>query len=47
LWECAWAELYFTPQLWPDFCEADFASALAEFRRRDRRFGCAPVAAAS
>jgi undecaprenyl diphosphate synthase len=39
LWECAYAELYFTPVLWPDFGEAELAEALAEFRRRDRRYG--------
>jgi undecaprenyl diphosphate synthase len=39
LWECAYAELYFTPTLWPDFTEADLQQALAEFSRRDRRFG--------
>jgi undecaprenyl diphosphate synthase len=39
LWECAYAELYFTKRLWPDFTEADLVEALEEFRRRDRRFG--------
>ena len=39
LWECAYAELYFTPVLWPDFGEAELEEALAEYRRRDRRFG--------
>jgi undecaprenyl diphosphate synthase len=39
LWECAWAELYFTPCMWPDFGAAELAEAIAEFRRRDRRFG--------
>lgn len=39
LWECAYAELYFSNRLWPDFTEADFAQALTEFRQRDRRFG--------
>ena len=39
LWECAYAELYFTPVLWPDFGEAELLEALAEYRRRDRRFG--------
>ncbi len=39
LWECAYAELYFTPVLWPDFGVADLDRALAEYRRRDRRFG--------
>jgi undecaprenyl diphosphate synthase len=39
LWECAYAELYFTPVAWPDFGAADLERALAEFRRRRRRFG--------
>jgi len=39
LWECAYAELYFTDRLWPDFTPDDLAAALAEFRRRERRFG--------
>lgn len=47
LWECAYAELYFTPRLWPDFDAADFAAALAEFRSRERRFGRAPQRMAS
>jgi undecaprenyl diphosphate synthase len=39
LWECAYAELYFTSCLWPDFAGADFGRALEEFARRQRRFG--------
>jgi undecaprenyl diphosphate synthase len=39
LWECAYAELVFSPCLWPDFGETDLDSALEEFRRRERRFG--------
>lgn len=39
LWECAYAELLFVSRLWPDFDEEDFAAALIEFSRRDRRFG--------
>jgi undecaprenyl diphosphate synthase len=39
LWECAYAELYFTPRMWPEFGRADLAEALAAFARRDRRFG--------
>lgn len=39
LWECAYAELYFTPMLWPDFDARALDAALAEFARRDRRFG--------
>src|SRR5580658_1628954 len=39
LWECAYAELIFTSRLWPDFTASDLADAVAEFHRRDRRFG--------
>jgi undecaprenyl diphosphate synthase len=39
LWECAYAELWFTPALWPDFTPADLARALGEFAGRERRFG--------
>jgi undecaprenyl diphosphate synthase len=39
LWECAYAELYFTPVLWPDFGPTELAEAMSEFRRRDRRYG--------
>jgi undecaprenyl diphosphate synthase len=46
LWECAYAELYFTPRLWPDFDAVEMGRAIAEFRRRERRFGGLPEAAA-
>jgi undecaprenyl diphosphate synthase len=39
LWQAAYAELIFSDKYWPDFVEADFDAALAEFVRRDRRFG--------
>jgi undecaprenyl diphosphate synthase len=39
LWECAYAELAFCPQLWPDFTPADLAAALRDFHNRQRRFG--------
>ncbi len=39
LWQISYAELYLTPKLWPDFGKADFQEALAEFQRRERRFG--------
>ena len=39
LWESAYAELYFTNVLWPDFDEADLASAVEAFAARDRRYG--------
>ncbi|MEP6692857.1 MAG: di-trans,poly-cis-decaprenylcistransferase [Gemmatimonadaceae bacterium] len=46
LWECAYAELHFTPRLWPEFGADNLASAIDEFRRRERRFGAVPDAAA-
>ena len=39
LWECAYAELYFTGVLWPDFRAADLARAVRAFTARDRRYG--------
>ncbi len=45
LWECAYAELYFTRVMWPDFGAVELADAISDFRSRDRRFG--RVAAAS
>jgi len=39
IWESAYAELWFSNILWPDFTEKDLDTALAEFEKRDRRFG--------
>jgi undecaprenyl diphosphate synthase len=39
LWNLAYAELYFTETLWPDFSAADFALALQHYAGRQRRFG--------
>ena len=39
LWQISYAELWVTPVAWPEFAEAEFDEALAEFARRDRRFG--------
>ncbi len=39
LWQLAYAELFFTQTLWPDFGEADMRAALDSFNRRERRFG--------
>ena len=39
LWESAYAELIFTPTMWPDFTADDLASAVREFHGRERRFG--------
>ena len=44
LWECAYAELWFTDLMWPDFDAAALAQALADFGRRERRFGGLPPA---
>jgi undecaprenyl diphosphate synthase len=46
LWEAAYAELIFTDRMWPDFGAADLDEAVLEFRRRERRFGTVPAAAA-
>ena len=46
LWECAYAELYFTDRRWPDFTAADLEQAVAEFQSRERRFGTVPEKAA-
>ena len=45
LWDCAYAELYFTDRLWPDFGEAELRAALEDYSRRQRRFGKVLVAA--
>lgn len=47
LWECAYAELYFTTRMWPEFESDDFRAALAAFAERDRRFGGVRTQAAS
>jgi undecaprenyl diphosphate synthase len=39
LMQAAYAEFVFTPVLWPDFAKADLASAIADYHRRERRFG--------
>ncbi len=39
LWQLAYAELYFTPVLWPDFSKEDLYEAIIEFQKRERRFG--------
>ena len=39
LWQCAYAEMFFTPTLWPDFGKTDFNKALDVYAIRDRRFG--------
>ncbi|MGH8505937.1 MAG: polyprenyl diphosphate synthase, partial [Stenotrophobium sp.] len=42
LWQLAYAELYFSDTLWPDFDEAEFLRALAWYAGRERRFGRVP-----
>ncbi len=42
LWQSAYAELVFLDVLWPDFGPQHFAAALAEYARRERRFGARP-----
>ena len=44
LWECAYAEMFFTPRMWPEFSKTDLEAAVTEFHRRDRRFGAVSAA---
>jgi undecaprenyl diphosphate synthase len=46
LWESAYAELWFTDRLWPDFSGDDLAAGLTDFYLRQRRFGLVPAQAA-
>ncbi len=39
LWQSAYAELYFTETLWPDFTREEYISAIQDYQRRERRFG--------
>lgn len=39
LWQCAYAEMLFVDTLWPDFGKAQLAAAVAEYSRRERRYG--------
>jgi undecaprenyl diphosphate synthase len=39
LWQIAYAELYFTPKLWPDFRKEDLYEAIIDYQNRERRFG--------
>jgi len=43
LWECAYAELMFSPKMWPEWTAADLAAAVADFQMRERRFGRLPA----
>lgn len=39
LWQLSYSELYFTPKYWPDFTKKEFEKALADYQRRERRYG--------
>jgi undecaprenyl diphosphate synthase len=39
LWQIAYAELYFTDKLWPDFNRVEFEKAIIDYQGRERRFG--------
>jgi len=43
LWECAYAELWFTKVMWPDFGRPELEEAVATYQARDRRFGGLPA----
>ena len=45
LWQSSYTELYVTPTLWPDFTKAELVEAMAEYERRERRFGRIATAA--
>ncbi|MBF0463949.1 MAG: di-trans,poly-cis-decaprenylcistransferase [Nitrospirae bacterium] len=42
IWQAAYAELYFTDTLWPDFTKEDFYEAMEDYKSRQRRFGAIP-----
>jgi undecaprenyl diphosphate synthase len=42
LWQIAYAEIFFTPTLWPDFGEEEFIRILKDYQQRERRFGAIP-----
>jgi undecaprenyl diphosphate synthase len=43
LWQAAYAELYFTETLWPDFSKDEFLLAIQDYQQRERRFGAIPA----
>jgi undecaprenyl diphosphate synthase len=45
LWQCAYAEFVFLPEYWPDFNEASLQRAIADYQKRERRFGGLKVSA--
>jgi undecaprenyl diphosphate synthase len=42
LWQAAYAELWFTPVLWPDFNREHLFEAIRDYQKRSRRFGAVP-----
>jgi undecaprenyl diphosphate synthase len=42
IWQGAYAELYVTPKMWPDFDDDELYKALQQYARRERRFGLVP-----
>ena len=42
LWQIAYAEIFFTPTLWPDFGEDEFVTIIKHYQNRERRFGAVP-----
>jgi undecaprenyl diphosphate synthase len=42
LWQIAYAEIFFTPTLWPDFGEEEFVQIISDYQHRERRFGGVP-----
>ncbi len=45
LWQSAYAELYFTDVLWPDFSREEYIKALLDYSKRERKFGAIPIQA--
>lgn len=43
LWQLAYSEMYFTEKFWPDFGEKEFKKAIADYQKRERRFGKSTV----
>jgi undecaprenyl diphosphate synthase len=43
LWQIAYAEIYITPTLWPDFRKEEYLSVIEAFQKRERRFGASEV----
>jgi undecaprenyl diphosphate synthase len=47
LWQIAYAELYVTPTLWPDFSRTELLEAISDYQNRDRRFGGVTLASSA